>query len=130
MLWYGTPYFAADHLTIITDPESFNWHPLSNEFLTLLDSRPYISPSRENRLTGITPASMNGDDRTYIEGNKEPVKIAADSDSISLFHVRMPGILSEEDINHGLEELGRWGLLCGDRSYKLEVREVIAVLNS
>ena len=97
---------------------------MSIKYLTLLNSRPYISPSRERRLTGIAPASMDEDDQRYIEGNKEPAKATADEGSVSLFHLRMPGILSEEEVIHRLEELGDWAVLCGDQGYKLKVRDL------
>ena len=119
---------ATNHKIIRTDPETLDWNPLSAEVLTLLDSRPYISPSRDRRLNGIAITSMDKDDQSYIEGNKEPVISAADTDGVSLFHVHMPGILSEEEIFHGLEELGKWGLLCADRTYRLEVCELMSLM--
>ena len=116
-----TSRIIANVKATFVDPESLTWELLSADLLALLDSRPYISPSRESRLINVPPASMSEDDRLYIEGSKESAVDKIDVDSTSLFRLQMPGILSEEEIIDALEELGNWEIFYGDETHKLTV---------
>ena len=64
---------------------------------------------------------MNEDDRHYIDGSKESAVDREDADSTSLFHLQIPGILSEDEITDELEKLGHWEVLYRGGVYRLTV---------
>ncbi|OJJ59026.1 hypothetical protein ASPSYDRAFT_58214 [Aspergillus sydowii CBS 593.65] len=87
----------------ILDPESHNWDPLDGELTTKLNSRPYVSLSRDrkNAETGETAeAEANVEAEAEAEINDEEV---------SLFALHMPGVLTVEEIKK--LDLGSWPLL-------------------
>ncbi|BAE59800.1 unnamed protein product [Aspergillus oryzae RIB40] len=83
----------------ILDPESYTWDPLDGELAKKLDERPYVSLSRDRRLAA--------------EGTPESAGTEADAeindDEVSLFDLRMPGVLSLEEVEP--LDLDHWLLL-------------------
>lgn len=81
------------------DPESYTWDPLDGELAKKLDERPYVSLSRDRRLAA--------------EGTPESAGTEADAeindDEVSLFDLRMPGVLSLEEVEP--LDLDHWLLL-------------------
>lgn len=84
-------------LIIFTDPESNGWDPLDGELSKKLDSRPYVSLSRDR--------SSNADDSPPKE---ESVDLA-NEEALSLFDIHMPGVLTLDQVN--ALNLGNWNLL-------------------
>ena len=82
-----------------TDPESHTWDPLDGELAKKLDERPYVSLSRDRRIVAEgTPASA---------GTEADAEI--NDDEVSLFDLRMPGVLSLEEVK--ALDLDHWLLL-------------------
>lgn len=100
----------------VLDPESLTWDPLDGELRALLDKKRYVSLSRERRLkqtakgTGGDPAKSSQDDTeadSYSDFPYPTAKEANDavSDGVSLFDVKVPGVMTEEEIKqHPLGE--------------------------
>ncbi|KAJ5089767.1 hypothetical protein N7532_008451 [Penicillium argentinense] len=82
----------------ILDPESHNWDPLDGELSQKLDTRPYVSLSRDR-------FSANTDDSSSSVGLEKDV----DEARLSLFDLNMPGNLSLEEVE--ALDLGNWHLL-------------------
>ncbi|KAJ5773007.1 Arginine-tRNA-protein transferase C-terminal [Penicillium paradoxum] len=77
----------------ILDPESGDWDPLDGELAEKLNSRSYVSLSRDR---ASSPAPLVSENETN-----------ADADDVSLFEIGMPGILTlsqveELDLDHWL----------------------------
>ncbi|KAH6870786.1 arginine-tRNA-protein transferase, partial [Alternaria rosae] len=92
----------------VLDPETYEWHPLDGELRALLDKKPYVSMSRERRRKehksdGETSAAAEQDDYsdypqpTAAEGGK------AVSDGMSLFDLKVPGLMTVEEIEQQLD---------------------------
>ncbi|KXG48020.1 Acyl-CoA N-acyltransferase [Penicillium griseofulvum] len=69
---------ASDPFLCYSDPESCNWDPLDGELTEKLNSRSYVSLSRDR---SSSPAP-------------EAPKIDADLEQVSLFDIGMPGVLT------------------------------------
>ncbi|KAL5375461.1 hypothetical protein DPSP01_011161 [Paraphaeosphaeria sporulosa] len=139
----------------VLDPESLTWDPLEGELRALLDKKRYVSLSRERRLKEAVQGT--GDDAVEPSQNEtEPdpcsdfpyptAKEASDavSDGVSLFDLKIPGVMTEDEIKqHPLgeqrisgrnqifvaEDLMAWeGGDIRDRSFKGITAEVVAVL--
>lgn len=97
-------------IPIIPDPESLTWDPLDGELKKKLDEQPYVSLSRDRKLA--------------LEGNQEEGKAAAEDagksddamevdvneEELSLFEIRMPGVMTAEEVETKLD-LDHWLLL-------------------
>ncbi|KAI4702198.1 hypothetical protein J4E81_002560 [Alternaria sp. BMP 2799] len=92
----------------VLDPETYEWHPLDGELRALLDKKSYVSMSRERRRKGQkgdaeTNAAADQDDYsdyplpTAVEGGK------AISDGMSLFDLKVPGLMTAEEIEQQLD---------------------------
>jgi arginine-tRNA-protein transferase len=96
----------------VLDPESLSWDPLEGELRALLDKKRYVSLSRERRLNEAAQGA-GGDvveltkDDSYSDFPFRTAKEANDavSDGISLFDLKVPGVMTEEEIQqHPLGE--------------------------
>ncbi|KAJ5755551.1 arginine-tRNA-protein transferase [Penicillium manginii] len=81
----------------ILDPESNEWDPLDGELSKKLDTRPYVSLSRDR-------SANNGDSSTEEESIDR-----ANEEALSLFDIHMPGVLTLDEVN--ALNLGNWNLL-------------------
>lgn len=84
---------TSDHLLCYSDPESGDWDPLDGELTEKLNSRSYVSLSRD-RASNPAPLVSEKD----VDPNAEDV---------SLFDLGMPGVLTlpqvkELDLDHWL----------------------------
>lgn len=109
----------------VLDPETYDWTPLDAELNSLLDSKKYVSLSRERQkgdnlrpFNGATsgapdppisePADLqpipteNALDEAQLEYVPSDPKDAADG-SMSLLTMKMPGIMSAEDLQEQIE---------------------------
>lgn len=121
----------------ILDPESLNWDPLEGELRTLLDKKRYVSLSRERRLKEAAQ-STNGSDvaskdatqpDSYSDYPYPTAKEASDavSDGVSLFDLKVPGVMTEEEIKqHPLGEqrvFGRGQVFVAEVSLRRSMHE-------
>ncbi|KAF2447350.1 arginine-tRNA-protein transferase 1 [Karstenula rhodostoma CBS 690.94] len=100
----------------VLDPESLTWDPLEGELRALLDKKRYVSLSRERRLkeaaqgTGghaVESTQHDAEPDSYSDFPYPTAKEASDavSNGVSLFDVRVPGVMTEEEIKqHPLGE--------------------------
>lgn len=118
---------------MILDPEALTWDPLDKAMLNLLDQKPYVSKSREQR--GETPGESETTDDLY-------------GDESSLFGSGLPGIATiskmesvdldgipvkcwkDIDVLMQTPDLGGWnkGGIRASQSVKLMVAEMVAAL--
>ncbi|KAL4920157.1 arginine-tRNA-protein transferase [Aspergillus aurantiobrunneus] len=86
----------------ILDPESHTWDPLDGELSSKLNTRPYVSLSRDRKLA---------DPNTNTSASE--AEAAADAEindeEVSLFDLHMPGVLTLEEVKR--LNLGSWPLL-------------------
>lgn len=77
------------------DPESFTWDPLAGELSEKLDTRPYVSLSRDRSPTAA----------------EEQVQLDPDvnEEELSLFDIHMPGVLTLREVE--ALDLDHWLLL-------------------
>lgn len=89
---------ASDPFLCCPDPESGDWDPLAGELTEKLNSRSYVSLSRDRR------------------SSPEPVvpEIDGDEEEVSLFDMGMPGILTASQVE--ALDLGHW-LLSFDNGF-------------
>lgn len=81
----------------LTDPESNGWDPLDGELSKKLDSRPYVSMSRDRSFTAEDSSP------------KEESIDHANEEALSLFDIHMPGVLTLDEVD--ALNLGNWNLL-------------------
>ncbi|KAJ6072734.1 hypothetical protein N7467_010819 [Penicillium canescens] len=79
----------------ILDPETNTWDPLDGELTEKLNSRPYVSMSRDRASTPGIPAPA-----------PEPLE---DEEQMSLFDVHMPGVMTAPEVE--AMDLGKWLLV-------------------
>lgn len=79
------------------DPESKTWDPLDGELRQKLDKRKYVSLSRDR-------ANPRPSDE------EEPIPELANQEAMSLFDIRMPGVLTADEVLTQLD-LDHWLLL-------------------
>ncbi|MCJ1311657.1 Arginyl-tRNA--protein transferase 1 [Agyrium rufum] len=105
-------YKATFHPQYVLDPEDYSWHLLDKSLFSKLDTRPYVSPSREERLKAIPASAIPSDDGKYLAGDGAPTvpKDQIASGDVSLFGLDMPGIMTGDEILANLDALGEWGL--------------------
>ena len=93
----------------VLDPESLEWNPLEGELRSLLDRKRYVSLSRERRRRDSAQGSIDSpvvssagdtEDDSYSEYPYPTAKEASDavSGGVSLFDLKIPGVMSEEEI--------------------------------
>ncbi|KAF2273327.1 arginine-tRNA-protein transferase 1 [Westerdykella ornata] len=85
----------------ILDPETYEWTPLNDDMRKLLDSKPFVSLSRERRRK----AGSEGSSDEHAEDRYEdyPHPTAAEGDravrtGMSLFDLKVPGLMSAVEI--------------------------------
>lgn len=93
----------------VLDPESLEWNPLDDELRSLLDKKRYVSLSRERRLKQSVPGPTVDAGASMVEHPDinlcsdvlyPTAKEASDavSDGVSLFDLKIPGVMTEEEI--------------------------------
>jgi arginine-tRNA-protein transferase len=100
----------------VLDPETYEWNPLDGELRTLLDKKSYVSMARERRLQEINSGTKNVEPKaaeTSEEVNNEliddyPLPTAAEggaavSKGMSLFDLRVPGLMTPQEIEEHLD---------------------------
>ncbi|KAK2873704.1 hypothetical protein FQN49_002143 [Arthroderma sp. PD_2] len=101
------------HLTFAStsndiDPETLAWEPLDEEFAPKLDKRRYVSPSHDRGM-----ASTTGENQSASTVKRDIPDIYADipdEESMSLFDLHVPGVLTVEEVQTQID-LDRWPLL-------------------
>ncbi|KAK6528378.1 Arginyl-tRNA--protein transferase 1, variant 2 [Arthrobotrys megalospora] len=78
----------------ILDPECYDWHPFDDAFRTVLDSKPYYSPSLEKRveIEGLDPST-----EPYFVERKNITPYPPTEDD-TVFTTNMSGVVKKEDI--------------------------------
>jgi arginine-tRNA-protein transferase len=117
----------------VLDPESYEWNPLDGELRSLLDKKSYVSLSREHRRKQASLAQSNrsDDDAKNNEEKDEdsledyPLPTAAEggnavSKGMSLFDLKVPGLMTPEEIEEHLD-LGTVPIKIGGRMAEAQV---------
>ncbi|KAJ5688724.1 hypothetical protein N7462_003116 [Penicillium macrosclerotiorum] len=81
----------------LLDPESYAWHPLNGELSKKLDTRPYVSLSRDQSTPAEDPNTVSALDPDV------------DEQELSLFDIHMPGALTLDQVK--ALNLDNWHLL-------------------
>ncbi|KAJ5899315.1 arginine-tRNA-protein transferase [Penicillium taxi] len=81
----------------ILDPETYTWDPLDGEFREKLDTRDYVSLSKDRSSTNIEKSTPD----SAIDPAKEK--------NLSLFTIKMPGVLTMDEVT--ALNLDTWHLL-------------------
>ncbi|KAF1916774.1 3-oxo-5-alpha-steroid 4-dehydrogenase-domain-containing protein [Ampelomyces quisqualis] len=111
----------------VLDPESYEWNPLNGELRTLLDKKSYVSLARERRRKE-NASTQSGGGLKYAEGSQPededkldeyPFPTAAEageavSNGTSLFDLKVPGLMTVEEIEEQLD-LGTMPIKVGGR---------------
>ncbi|KAF2655918.1 hypothetical protein K491DRAFT_704316 [Lophiostoma macrostomum CBS 122681] len=100
----------------LLDPETYDWNPLDGELRTLLDSKTYVSLSRERRQkegrreTRTAPDGENesDSDSSADDLEKYPHPSAAEAGKavqggMSLFELKVPGVMTVEEIEQQVD---------------------------
>ncbi|KAF2830211.1 arginine-tRNA-protein transferase 1 [Ophiobolus disseminans] len=100
----------------VLDPETYEWNPLDGELRSLLDKKTYVSPSRERRLREAKSVSAKGTDGALESNQHEnednlsdyPLPTASEggdavAKGMSLFELKVPGLMTPEEIEEQLE---------------------------
>jgi arginine-tRNA-protein transferase len=100
----------------VLDPETYEWNPLDGELRQLLDTKSYISFSRERRgkegqIDPKTIEEGTSKSRTEPEradGDEYPLPTAAEggkavNNGMSLFDLKVPGLMTVEEIEEEVE---------------------------
>jgi arginine-tRNA-protein transferase len=98
----------------VLDPETYEWNPLDGELRGLLDKKRYVSLSRERRRKEVSLAQTADQPPTGSEQTDEdqvddyPLPTAAEggkavSDGMSLFDLKVPGLMTLEEIEEQLD---------------------------
>ncbi|KAF2785701.1 arginine-tRNA-protein transferase 1 [Melanomma pulvis-pyrius CBS 109.77] len=88
----------------VLDPETYDWNPLEGELRQLLDTKKFVSLSRERRLKEAQAAPTNSDNDSEQDSlNDYPLPTAAEArdavrNGMSLFDLKVPGVMTVEDI--------------------------------
>lgn len=95
----------------VLDPESYTWNPLDGELKSLLEKRTYVSMSRE-RARKDSAASADPNSNTTGGSSEDdtpeyPLPTAAEAgpavqNGMSLFDLKVPGVMTEEEIENTL----------------------------
>ena len=90
----------------VLDPESLEWNPLDGDLRQLLDSKAYVSLSRERGSSGDEAVS-DGESSEYrhkgMKPDSLPFPLPADAEAAvehgtSLFELEIPGVLTVEEV--------------------------------
>lgn len=96
----------------VLDPESYNWDPLDDELKRLLDQQSYVSLSRERaRKDSVASAGAHGKTTTRTSddiSSEFSLPTAAEAgaavqEGMSLFDLRIPGVMTTEEIERTLD---------------------------
>lgn len=100
----------------VLDPETYDWNPLEGELRQLLDTKTYVSLSRERRLKEAQAAPTDSDnDASTVEGASKQdgldeylLPTAAEGgdavhDGMSLFDLKVPGLMTVEEIEEQVQ---------------------------
>jgi hypothetical protein len=100
----------------VLDPETYEWNPLQGELRGLLDKKRYVSLSRERRRKEAGQGQREEADDDASSGGKTdddklddyPLPTAAEggkavSDGMSLFDLKVPGLMTREEIEDQLD---------------------------
>lgn len=120
----------------VLDPETYEWNPLDGELQSLLDKKSYVSLSRERKRKEAKSASSGSGDEAMIAEDEDDLseyalptaKEGGDavSNGMSLFDLRVPGLMTPEDIEDQLD-LGTVPVKVGARVVEAKVRESLNV---
>ena len=100
----------------VLDPETYDWNPLDGELRQLLDTKSYVSLSRERRLKEAKAAN----DKDERGGSKTGIALEHDNlpdyplptcaegsgavvDGMSLFDLKVPGLMTVEEMEQQVE---------------------------
>jgi hypothetical protein len=96
----------------VLDPETYDWNPLDGELRQLLDTKSYVSLSREVRRKEAQSTSTNKNvDKSEVAGTSEEDDLCdyllptaaeageAVNDGMSLFDLKVPGLMTVEEID-------------------------------
>lgn len=100
----------------VLDPETYEWNPLDGQVKDLLDKKSYVSLSREKRARDIAnlPATVQDGQSESIEDGSPPSDLSdfplptakqggkAVQDGMSLFELKVPGLMTPEEIEEQL----------------------------
>jgi hypothetical protein len=94
----------------LLDPETYEWNPLDGELRALLDTKSYVSLSRERKQkedTGKIGTVAEGDS-AYGSPKEYPHPTAAEAGKavqggMSLFELKVPGLMTVEEIEQQLD---------------------------
>lgn len=96
----------------VLDPESYEWNPLDGELKSLLDRKTYVSLSREHVRKDSIASTGGGGNVKEGPGDDDvasyPLPTAAEAGTavrqgLSLFDLKIPGVMSEEEIERTLD---------------------------
>lgn len=117
----------------VLDPETYEWNPLDGELRGLLDKKSYVSMSREQRRKEEAVAISNDgkksadttteddqDDYSDYPHPKASEGGAAVSNGMSLFDLKVPGLMTISEIEDQLD-LGTMPIRVGGRQAEAQV---------
>ena len=114
----------------VLDPETYEWNPLDDELRGLLDSKAYVSLSRERRLqqANDTPNGQGKDTESGKAATDYPLPTAAESGlavrkGMSLFDLKVPGLMTVEEIEESLD-LDSMPIMVDKRMAEAQVSDV------
>jgi arginine-tRNA-protein transferase len=96
----------------VLDPETYEWNPLDGELRGLLDKKRYVSLSRERRRKEANPAQTAGQPASEQSDEDKfddyPLPTSAEggkavSGGMSLFDLKVPGLMTPEEIEDQLD---------------------------
>lgn len=100
---------GAPLISKYSDPESYDWDPLDGELTEKLDTRPYVSLSRDRAPQDAKPIPDISPD--------------VDETELSLFDINMPGVLTLDEVKAlGLD---RWHLLYHGSFVQMDVSAIL-----
>jgi len=91
------------------DPESYDWDPLDGELAKKLDTRPYVSLSRDRAPQDAKPIPDISPD--------------VDETELSLFDINMPGVLTLDEVK--ALDLDHWYLLYHGSFVQMDVSVIL-----
>lgn len=116
----------------LLDPESYDWNILDDEVKQKLDAQKYVSLSRDRRMLRDkeSPATTSGNTAIEFESDfsdwacQFPVPAEAGASEMSLFELRMPGVMTLQEVENQLDLSQTLALIGkGRRQFaRLEVR--------
>ncbi|KAF1830457.1 hypothetical protein BDW02DRAFT_591857 [Decorospora gaudefroyi] len=107
--------YKGDYKTqYILDPETYAWDPLDDKLRSLLDKKRYVSMSRERRRGDEASSRKDKEDDTMKALDDQddfsdyPLPTAAEggaavSNGMSLFDLKVPGLMTAEEVEEQLD---------------------------